>query len=29
MNVIGLTIEGRGILDGRGASWWTKMNGKV
>ncbi|XP_059070414.1 polygalacturonase-like [Cryptomeria japonica] len=28
MNVIGLTVEGRGILDGRGASWWTEMNAK-
>ncbi|XP_057840825.2 polygalacturonase-like [Cryptomeria japonica] len=28
MNVIGLTVEGSGILDGRGASWWTQVNGK-
>ncbi|GLJ52157.1 hypothetical protein SUGI_1109490 [Cryptomeria japonica] len=27
-NVIGLTVEGGGILDGRGTSWWTEVNGK-
>ncbi|GLJ52156.1 hypothetical protein SUGI_1109480 [Cryptomeria japonica] len=28
-NMIGLTVEGGGILDGRGASWWTEVNGKT
>ncbi|GLJ52153.1 hypothetical protein SUGI_1109450 [Cryptomeria japonica] len=29
MNVIGLTVEGSRILDGRGASSCTEVNGKV